>query len=302
MFMRSKKALGPAASWCIACRRLYQKTYAENYRIVKNCKTCNQTFETNSRHARYCSKDCYQRKCKCGVTVYADKRICENCLNKPDSQCIGCGSSFKRRAGSQKFCSVECKKQSSKVGRAVVRLRQQPTHCRWCFQLIDQYVIVESGCCSSSCFGKWKRHLASHQAQDRCNLPICVDCGLIHSVSGRALSKRGFRCSQCFDKYQEDSNRARWRNKNNRRRTQSQDGDQYSVWEIGDRNGWVCWLCKERIDPSLQHPHPGSKSIDHLLPLVDGGKDTLANVQIAHLSCNCARGNRGPSVQLRLIA
>jgi 5-methylcytosine-specific restriction endonuclease McrA len=54
----------------------------------------------------------------------------------------------------------------------------------------------------------------------------------------------------------------------------------------------VCWLCGLPIDGSLRRPHPGSWSMDHVIPVSMGGEliDPL-NVRAAHLGCNMRRGN-----------
>lgn len=70
---------------------------------------------------------------------------------------------------------------------------------------------------------------------------------------------------------------------------------------IGARDGWKCGLCGGRVDDALAWPHPQSPSLDHIQPLSVGGRHIHANVQIAHLSCNIAKGNRGGGEQLLLI-
>ncbi|MEU5477425.1 HNH endonuclease [Streptomyces mirabilis] len=60
--------------------------------------------------------------------------------------------------------------------------------------------------------------------------------------------------------------------------------------EIGDRDGWVCGICKEPIDALLAWPDRYSPSIDHIVPLVYGGTHTRANVRITHVICNVRRG------------
>jgi 5-methylcytosine-specific restriction endonuclease McrA len=50
---------------------------------------------------------------------------------------------------------------------------------------------------------------------------------------------------------------------------------------------------------SLPGTHNMGATIDHLVPVSAGGKDSLSNVRLAHRSCNCARGVGG-SVQLML--
>lgn len=43
-----------------------------------------------------------------------------------------------------------------------------------------------------------------------------------------------------------------------------------------------------------------SASLDHILPLSLGGAHSMANVQLAHLSCNHTKSNGG-SQQLALV-
>lgn len=59
---------------------------------------------------------------------------------------------------------------------------------------------------------------------------------------------------------------------------------------VGERDGWVCWLCEELVDPALSYPDPKSLSVDHVVPLSRGGSHTYANVRAAHLDCNVKRG------------
>lgn len=75
----------------------------------------------------------------------------------------------------------------------------------------------------------------------------------------------------------------------------------YAPADIAARDGWRCGLCGKKVNPTAKHPHPGSASIDHLVPISQGGPDTPANVQLAHLSCNLSKGTRAMGEQLRLI-
>lgn len=68
--------------------------------------------------------------------------------------------------------------------------------------------------------------------------------------------------------------------------------DRYSTASIAERDGYICSLCGERVDMDLKYPHPGSASVDHVLPLSLGGDDTLANVALACLGCNIRKSNR----------
>lgn len=56
--------------------------------------------------------------------------------------------------------------------------------------------------------------------------------------------------------------------------------------EIFDRDGWICQICEQSVDPGLRHPHPLSASLDHVVPVSKGGEHSRSNTQLAHLCCN----------------
>lgn len=71
--------------------------------------------------------------------------------------------------------------------------------------------------------------------------------------------------------------------------------------EIFDRDRWKCQICFRRINRRLQYPHPMCASLDHTIPVSQGGTHTRSNVRASHLRCNVSRGNRGGGEQLLLI-
>lgn len=62
--------------------------------------------------------------------------------------------------------------------------------------------------------------------------------------------------------------------------------------EVFERDQWTCGLCEKPVDPSLAYPNPMSASLDHIIPLSQGGSHSRANTQCSHLTCNVAKGNR----------
>ena len=63
--------------------------------------------------------------------------------------------------------------------------------------------------------------------------------------------------------------------------------------EIYERDGWICGICAEPVDPALKYPDLMSASLDHVTPLALGGQHNRANVQCAHFICNSRKAHRG---------
>lgn len=85
-----------------------------------------------------------------------------------------------------------------------------------------------------------------------------------------------------------------------RRRAAIREGEFFTVRQLGERDGWRCHICRRKVDQALGWPHRMSPSIDHLIPLAEGGSHTLSNAKLAHMVCNARRGVRGIA-QLLLI-
>lgn len=73
---------------------------------------------------------------------------------------------------------------------------------------------------------------------------------------------------------------------------QADRGERFAPADVYERDHWMCGLCRLPVDPGSAWPHPMSASVDHILPLSQGGSHTLANVQCAHLSCNSRKCDR----------
>lgn len=76
--------------------------------------------------------------------------------------------------------------------------------------------------------------------------------------------------------------------------------------KVCERDKWQCQLPKcyaqsRKIDKRLKHPDPWSGSVDHIIPLKDGGPHTYANVQAAHLHCNHRKNHTGGGDQMALF-
>lgn len=68
--------------------------------------------------------------------------------------------------------------------------------------------------------------------------------------------------------------------------------ERFTKVEIYERDGWVCQICDEPIDRTVEPPHHMSASLDHRIALANGGAHTRENVQCAHWICNSRKGAR----------
>lgn len=60
-------------------------------------------------------------------------------------------------------------------------------------------------------------------------------------------------------------------------------------WEAGDH---TCILCGQPIDDTLPPRHPASRTIEHLTPIVRGGRHDLDNIDFAHWRCNSQKRDK----------
>ncbi|MFB6816256.1 HNH endonuclease [Streptomyces sp. NPDC056347] len=108
----------------------------------------------------------------------------------------------------------------------------------------------------------------------------CIRCSLPFVGSAKVLPYCSADCQRSDDR---DNRRARER-----------DAFVAPVYRarIFERDSWTCQLCAAPVDRTAKVPAPHAPTIDHILPLANGGTHEPANVQTAHFICNCTKSNR----------
>lgn len=57
--------------------------------------------------------------------------------------------------------------------------------------------------------------------------------------------------------------------------------------EVFTRDGWLCQICIEPVDPDETFPNAACATLDHIIPVSDpDSSHTYENTQLAHLRCN----------------
>lgn len=145
--------------------------------------------------------------------------------------------------------------------------------------------------CSRACSGKASR-TAEPCPPKQLAILVCVVCKDLFD-SWHPNNKT------CSPECQKLNIKQRGRNSETRRRMRIKEGTyepfQYTV--VYKRDDWTCGLCGEAIDPKLEYPYRMSASLDHIVPLSQGGDHVMSNAQAAHWICNVKRGVRPLEVE-----
>ncbi len=67
--------------------------------------------------------------------------------------------------------------------------------------------------------------------------------------------------------------------------------------EVGERDGWRCWICDEKVDPSTSVNDPRGPSIDSYFTAGKSGKSKGGVERLAHRACNTKKGAVTPVIR-----
>jgi hypothetical protein len=113
----------------------------------------------------------------------------------------------------------------------------------------------------------------------------CARCGKPFITCGRSRPKY---CSDaCLNATCKDNRRA-------------VEHEPYRRIDIFKRDGWRCHICGRQTRRDVSFNHALAPTVDHLIPVSQGGRDAPDNVACAHRHCNSVKGARG-TTQLLLV-
>lgn len=249
------------------------------------CAFCNEPFRaTTSR--KTCSDEC-QHKLR-----WNNRRSSQKELTK---DCKVCKCPFATADARQMYCSSECKRQvhRDREARRRIILRGH-TDCRICgdrFLATDRRVKV---CSSPRCRREQRRQRDTLLRASRQRHEVCVVCDEVFVKRNTSIT-----CSK-------ECSRKRWVSfgYTTHRKRAKYFGVEYepiSRLKVCERDKWRCGICGKKVDKRLKWPHSMSATIDHIVPVYEGGGHIYVNVQCAHALCNIRKGRRGGGEQLALI-
>lgn len=264
------------------------------------CQYCGKEFEKESKRGanpKYCNPLCRQKQ---GIEVAIPKqhkrlqiqkailtdKLCRQC-NKPLTQ-------YQVDRGVT-FCSQVCFAAST---RTLIGTKRVCVVCGKDFEPRQK----GQKCCDNKC-AKKQADKTKSGLKDTSIVLKCVVCG--QDFHPYVSMPNQMTCSKYCKRRRDSINKIKsgYRASVNRRRQlviSATTTEPINRAEIFERDGWVCQVCKKKVNPNLSYPHPMSASLDHILPFALGGSHTKANVQLAHLRCNIKKSDSG-GAQLRLI-
>jgi hypothetical protein len=128
---------------------------------------------------------------------------------------------------------------------------------------------------------RWRATVAKNKLKPKVEL-LCAYCREMYE----AARKDSRHCGKPNCKRRYRNVRMAYYNSLRRAQLRVQTIDSFRTIDVYNRDGWICQLCQDPVDHTLEFPDPMSASLDHKKPLIKGGEHSVYNCQQAHLRCN----------------
>lgn len=195
--------------------------------------------------------------------------------NTHEIECEGCGRRATVHQRGQRFCSLVC---SSRVNgpRARARSAELAREARVAKFAIEVYTGPKN----------IAPPIVHTKGSGRLTCGACRVCDAWFIDSDANIT--------CSDECRDIHRRQRKRIQQDRRRARKRDAYVADVYrrEVFELDDYVCHLCDEPTDPGQVVPHPRAPTIDHVIPLANGGTHEPANCRTACFICNARKSNR----------
>jgi hypothetical protein len=237
-----------------------------NYSKVhfKLCNFCGIIFASQFANKKYCSMKC-QNICsgKAFSRVYF-------------VDCNLCGKFTASRSKSKWCDTCQVIKTTASLSRVYFR------NCQTCNKIFSAQ-SANKKYCSTTCISDSKPNTRPVYFQH------CKNCGKLCAL--RSWNSK--RCQPCQVLHE-------WQYEKDYDRSRTRVGK--LIPYIGQRDHWKCSICHLKVkSKTYDSKNKWSPTIDHVVPVAEGGTDDLANLKLAHMICNSKKGKFGGNEQLLLV-
>jgi 5-methylcytosine-specific restriction endonuclease McrA len=265
--------------------------------MTRLCVVCGGAFVSRRGTIhRICSQRCRNRR---------DRGAEPRRNHKRERSCLTCGTAF--RSEQAVYCSLACRPlQAEKPARDRVKLleRAERTARREADAEIARDHRAEVTAVQAA-----EREAARHKTCDRCGDPFyskhakrfcSAECRApVHGLVTIACVTCGlpFETLHPNAKYCADTcrNKDYRRRPGEKRRKQAYERLKRLRPKVLEFYGTDCYLCTRPITIAADVAHPGALTLDHVVPIAQGGRDTIENLRPAHRACNEDKGERYPA-------
>ena len=275
------------------------------------CETCGESFVALQKDRRYCSKVC-SGKAKTKVTHYRNKHVktcitcgkqfetidvsqqfcspeCVSTHNRRYNTCQLCGKPFWRRnAFRMKFCSIECRRKAQHQEMEERQRSQQPREkttyhrsCALCGNVFitayPNHIYCSFECCYSANLRTQREQWAEAYTP---RTFVCKECGCrVTTECGK--TRREFCSEICEHKYHDRAYKIQ-----RSEQMKAAHREPVSFKRIYHRDHGLCGICGLPVPYDKAPEKIWSATIDHIIPLSQGGTHEPGNCQLAHRLCN----------------
>ena len=250
-----------------------------NRRKLRICEVCGADYRPTYGEQRTCGRACGVALRRHEYGTCGSTPLCGQASEVLWASCVVCQSAF--------------------IVRRRKRHCERPITAQQCPECGSTIVGYRRKYCTKACCRRaWRRHRRHTQrvalalvpktdwrTQPRTRHSHCLECGDL------LAGKQGKWCSDaCRD-------RAYDRHARHLARTApycDPTEPLFTTREIAERDGWRCHICRRKVSAE-------QATIDHLIPVTDGGQHVRSNVSLAHHHCNSIRSDSG-AAQLLLVA
>ena len=255
----------------------------------KVCAYCGISFVAHNNRRIFCSKRCKN------ISSKVKRGISGNRSTEPyHKQCVVCGSKFDTFRDKQNTCCHECAELYHNEIRRKSAGEKLTKNCEICGKTFITSLSYQILCGSEDC--KKAHNLITHRERnarhrDRkpkrkivYDLRECAECGEYFLVD-RVMNDK-----YCSDECRKTANNRRA----DKRIPKAQRIDRISLKRLYKRDSGICYLCGGLCDWNSKNvskkgnEYPGDlyPTIEHVVPICDGGLDSWDNVRLAHWKCN----------------